>query len=272
MKIIRFLDENQQVHLGHDYDGESAKMIEEGRGPTEHRVRVGLLLSPIEPMAILCIGKNYADHANEMHDDLPGTSETAIPERPVLFMKNPGAVQRPGGEVVIPKICMDPPEVDYEAELGVVIGKNAKNVSEDEALDYVMGYTCVNDISARIWQKKRAGGQWVRGKSFDTFCPVGPALVTTDEIPDPQDLRVRSRVNGEVRQDGHTSKMIFNVRYLISELSKSMTLLRGTLLLTGTPSGVGAAMEPPVYLKEGDELVVEIEGIGVLKNRVVEEK
>jgi len=160
--------------------------------------------------------------------------------------------------------------VDYEAELAVVIGRTARNVPQQEALDYVLGYTCANDVSARRWQKRGGGGQWVKGKSFDSFCPLGPVIVTSDEIGDPQALGLRSILNGSVMQDGNTSDMIFPVARLIHLLSQDTTLLPGTVILTGTPSGVGFTRTPPVFLAPGDEIVVEIENIGRLLNPVVQ--
>ncbi len=194
----------------------------------------------------------------------------SFPPWPVLFMKAPAAVQAPGGPIEIP-VRLASERVDYEGELAVVIGKKCKNVSREEALEYVLGYTCGNDVSARDWQKERGGSQWCRGKGFDTFCPLGPRLVTRDEIPDPNALRLRTIVSGEVLQDSNTADMIFDVPALVSFLSGSTTLLPGTVILTGTPSGVGMARTPPRWLKPGDEVTVEIEGIGELTNPVVAE-
>jgi 2-keto-4-pentenoate hydratase/2-oxohepta-3-ene-1,7-dioic acid hydratase in catechol pathway len=158
--------------------------------------------------------------------------------------------------------------VDYEAELAVVIGKAALDVPVESALDYVLGYTCANDVSARRWQKHGGGGQWGRGKGFDTFCPLGPVLVTADEIPDPQKLQIRCLLNGEIMQSGHSSDMIFSVATLISELSQDRTLSPGTVILTGTPPGVGVARNPPVFLSDDDVVTIEIEHIGQLTNTV----
>lgn len=216
---------------------------------------------------VMGIGRNYAEHAAEQ-------GETA-PERPMVFTKNPAACCLDGDEIVIPDLCRDPEtggpaQVDYEAELGVVIGQPARDVSVENALAFVLGYTCVNDVSARWWQKQGAGGQFCRGKSFDTFCPVGPTLVPTEEIADPQSLRVVCRVNGTVMQQASTASMIHPVASLIAELSRGTTLVPGTLIMTGTPSGVGMARTPPVWLKEGDSVEVEIEKVGTLKNKVVD--
>jgi 2-keto-4-pentenoate hydratase/2-oxohepta-3-ene-1,7-dioic acid hydratase in catechol pathway len=161
-----------------------------------------------------------------------------------------------------------PEHVDYEAELAVVIGKRAKNISPDAALDYIFGYTCANDVSARDWQFDKQKGQWARGKSFDTFCPLGPWIVTKDEIGDPNDLGIRCLLNGQAVQESRTSEMIFNVQTIISSLSQSMTLLPGTVILTGTPEGVGFTRQPPLFLHDSDVVSVEIEKIGTLTNRV----
>ncbi|MCA9185416.1 MAG: fumarylacetoacetate hydrolase family protein [Pirellulaceae bacterium] len=217
-------------------------------------------LAAVDPVNILCIGLNYREHATE--------SGMEFPKNPVLFMKPTSSVAAPNQPILIPKCCDAAGEVDYECELAVVIGKAAHNVSEADALDYVFGYTCANDVSARKWQMNGGGNQWIRGKSFDTFCPLGPVLVTADEIRDPQGLAIRTILNGEVVQDHTTADMIFSVRQLIAYLSQDATLLPGTVILTGTPQGVGFARKPPLWLKGGDHVVVEIEGIGKLENPV----
>jgi len=229
---------------------------------TDETVTAGKLLAPLQPTAIFCIGLNYRKHAEE--------SNAAIPQYPVLFMKSPGAVQNPGDDIVLPR-HLQSDEVDYECELAVVIGKACRNVSKANALDYVLGYTCANDVSARDWQIKRGGGQWCRGKTFDTFAPLGPCLVLKDEIPDPNTLRIQTILNGRSMQDWNTNDMIFDVPTLIEFLSGSTTLLPGTVILTGTPQGVGAAMKPPVFLQPGDTVTIEIEKIGALTNPVVAE-
>jgi 2-keto-4-pentenoate hydratase/2-oxohepta-3-ene-1,7-dioic acid hydratase in catechol pathway len=173
-----------------------------------------------------------------------------------------------GDEIVVPKICQDREQVDFEAELAVIIGKKSRDVSTADALGRVLGYCCANDVSARWWQKEGSGGQFCRGKSFDTFCPLGPRVVPASEIPDPQALKILCRVNGQTMQDASTADMIFDVRTLVSEASRGTTLVPGTIILTGTPGGVGMARKPPVYLKQGDTVEVEIERIGVLKNTV----
>jgi 2-keto-4-pentenoate hydratase/2-oxohepta-3-ene-1,7-dioic acid hydratase in catechol pathway len=222
----------------------------------------GELLAPVEPAAILCIGLNYRQHAAE--------SGAAVPEKPVLFMKAPSAVQHPGQPIVLPS-HMASTQVDYECELAVVIGKPCKNVSRDNAIDYVLGYTCANDVSARDWQVTWGGGQWCRGKTFDTFCPLGPCLVTPDELTNPNELGIRTILNNEVMQDWNTNDMIFDVPALIEFLSGSTTLLPGTVILTGTPQGVGFARRPPRFLQPDDSVTIEIEGIGRLTNPVVTE-
>jgi 2-keto-4-pentenoate hydratase/2-oxohepta-3-ene-1,7-dioic acid hydratase in catechol pathway len=220
-------------------------------------------LAPILPSAILCIGLNYRRHAAE-------TGGTP-PEFPILFMKPPGTVQDPDKPIFLPRHLRSD-EVDYEVELAAVIGRDCKNATPESALDFVLGYTCANDVSARDWQLRRSGRQWCRAKSFDTFCPLGPELVTGDSIGDPQNLRLSTTVNGEVLQDSNTADMIFTVRELIAFLSGSTTLPAGTVILTGTPEGVGMARNPPVWLRPGDRVAVEIEGIGRLCNPVEEEK
>lgn len=220
------------------------------------------LLAPIEPVAIFAIGLNYRQHAIE--------TGATIPDFPVLFMKNIAAVQNPGDPIILPRHLRSD-EVDYECELAVVIGERCRNASKADALRYVRGYTCANDVSARDWQKRRSGGQWCRAKSFDTFCPLGPVLVTPDEIPNPNALNIRTLVNGEVLQQSNTGDMIFDVPTLIEFLSGSTTLLPGTVILTGTPSGVGMARTPARWLQPGDVVTVEIEKIGALTNPVVAE-
>lgn len=208
------------------------------------------------PSKIICVGLNYADHCREQN--------VPEPERPVLFVKFPSAMIGHEDAITWPEGASE--QVDYEAELAVVIGRVAKNVPAAQAMDYVGGYTVIDDVSARDVQF--ADGQWVRGKSFDTFCPVGPVLVTPDEVGDPHALGIRSRVNGEVRQDSNTTEMIFKIPYLIEYISRTCTLLPGDIISTGTPDGVGVFMKPPVFLKPGDVVEVEIDGIGCLRNPV----
>ncbi|GAB4345054.1 MAG: hypothetical protein Kow006_01770 [Gammaproteobacteria bacterium] len=266
MRIVRFLDEQGQEHLGIDQTDGSAELLEgalfDELRPTGQSARIATRLTPLTPCNIFCIGKNYGEHAREMGSDAP--------ELPIVFMKPTSALNHPDAPVPLPRACTHGPEVDYEAELVAVIGRAARNVSREEALSYVYGYTCANDISARWWQMNGSGGQWIRGKSFDGFCPLGPVLVTADEIPDPQNLDVRCRLNGEVMQDGNTRSMMFPVDYLVSELSRDLTLLPGTIILTGTPPGVGFARDPQVFLKAGDTLETEVEGIGTLRNSITD--
>lgn len=237
--------------------------LEHGFQPTGETVEGGELLAPVAPTAILCIGLNYRRHAAE--GNMP------IPERPVLFSKGLNTLQHPGQPIRIP-VAAASTEVDYECELAVVIGKPCLNATRENALSFVAGYTCVNDVSARDWQLKWGGGQWTRGKSFDTFSPLGPALVTPDSLPDPNKLRIRTILNGVVVQDWNTDDMIFDVRSIIAFLSQSTTLLPGTVILTGTPHGVGMARKPPLWLKEGDVVTIDIESIGELTNPVALEQ
>jgi len=213
---------------------------------------------PIErPQKIICVGLNYRDHAEEQGVDLP--------ERPILFAKWPNTLIGPGDPIIVPAISE---QVDYEAELGVVIGERVKGVSPENALDVVAGYVCVNDVSARDLQF--ADGQWVRGKSPDTFCPVGPRLVPRDEIRDPQNLRIRAILNGETLQDSTTANMVFGVAEIVSFASQAITLEPGDLIATGTPAGVGAFRKPPVFMQPRDEITIEIDGIGALTNPVTD--
>jgi len=186
------------------------------------------------------------------------------------FMKNTAALQDPGAPIELPR-TVPSEKVDFEGELAVVIGRRCRNATPANALSHVLGYTIANDVSARDWQFEMGGGQFCHGKSYDTFCPLGPVLVTADEIPDPQDLRLITRLNGQVMQDASTSDMVFNVTTLIVFLSGSRTLLPGTVILTGTPHGIGYARQPPVWLRPGDTVSVEIVGIGMLSNPVIEE-
>jgi 2-keto-4-pentenoate hydratase/2-oxohepta-3-ene-1,7-dioic acid hydratase in catechol pathway len=218
----------------------------------EDSVKVAM---PFAPENVFCVGLNYRDHAAE--------SKAPVPQQPMLFAKWTSAMIGPGQPIVLPP---DTQEVDYEAELGVVIGKKCRGVAADKALDYVAGYVCVNDVSARDFQ--RTDGQWVRAKSQDTFGPIGPCLVTRDEVADPQALGIRCSVNGRMLQNSNTREMIFGVRELIAFISRGITLQPGDVISTGTPPGVGFAQRPPVFLHAGDEVAVEIDGIGRLSNPV----
>lgn len=264
MRIARFQDSVGAIQYGTPIDENSAQRLTgdlyTGLARTNDTCEVDKWLAPLVPVNIYCIGLNYRAHAQE--------TGAEIPENPVLFMKPTTTVTGPGDPIPLPISCDRGPEVDYEAELAVVIGRTVKDVSADDALDCVLGYTCANDISARRWQKHGGAKQWVRGKSFDGFCPLGPLLVTADDIPNPQILSVRCLLNGKTMQSGHTSDMIFPVAELIARLSRDTTLLPGTVILTGTPPGVGFARTPPVYLADGDLVRVEIEHIGSLENPV----
>jgi len=211
---------------------------------------------PIEvPSKIICVGLNYRDHAEEQGTELPSA--------PLLFAKWPNALIGPGEPIVIPRFS---DKVDYEAELGVVIGERVRGISEANALEAVRGYLCLNDVSARDLQF--SDGQWTRGKSPDTFCPVGPQLVPAAEVKDPQALGIRCYLNGDAMQDSTTANMIFTVAEVIAYASATMTLEPGDLIATGTPAGVGVFRDPPVLLKDGDEVRVEIDGLGALTNPV----
>ncbi len=267
MKIIRYEDRAGLVrHAALQADG-SALCLEgdifHAPRVTGERAEVARLLAPIAPAQILCIGLNYGQHAAE--------TKARVPERPILFFKGINAVQHPAAPILLPTHLRSN-EVDYECELAVVIGRAAKNVAREHALDYVLGYTCANDVSARDHQIRWGGGQWCRGKTFDTFAPLGPCLVTRDEIPNPNALRISTLLNGERVQDSNTADMIFDVPALIAFLSGSTTLVPGTVILTGTPQGVGMARRPePRWLRPGDTVSIEIESIGTLTNPVAAE-
>jgi 2-keto-4-pentenoate hydratase/2-oxohepta-3-ene-1,7-dioic acid hydratase in catechol pathway len=266
MKIIRFIDEDGVERFGSlQLDGTALTLtgsLFEGLNLTGKTATVSKLLTPLIPSAILGIGLNYRRHAEE--------SNAKTPEYPILFVKTPNTLQNPSDPIILPT-RLKSNEVDYECELAVVIGKTCKNVSRKKALDYVLGYTCANDVSARDWQIKRGGGQWCRGKCFDTFCPLGPVLVTADEVPDPNNLSIKTILNGSEVQSWNTNDMIFDVPALIEFLSGSTTLAPGTVIITGTPHGVGMGKNPPVWLKDGDIVSIEIESIGALTNPVKDE-
>ena len=266
MKIIRYLDSQEQIHYGAAQgDGSAIELTGElfsGLQSTDRRADVAKLLAPLAPSQILGIGLNYRRHAEE--------TKARIPEFPVLFIKGLNSLQNPGDPIFIPTRLRSE-EVDYECELAVVIGRPCKNVSRKRALDYVFGYTCANDVSARDWQKRKGGSQWCRGKSFDSFCPLGPCLVTAEEIPDPNALSIRTILNDTIVQDANTNDMIFDVPSIIEFLSGSTTLPAGTTILTGTPHGVGMAANPPRWLKVGDRVSIVVERIGKLTNPVESE-
>jgi 2-keto-4-pentenoate hydratase/2-oxohepta-3-ene-1,7-dioic acid hydratase in catechol pathway len=231
------------------------------RSPRAVRVptAAAFLLPPVpDPAKILCIGLNYRDHARE--------NNRAIPTEPVLFAKYANTLIGPGAAIRLPKVSQ---KVDFEAELVVVIGTGGRDIPEVTAMDYVAGYTVGHDVSARDWQFKGEEKQWTIGKTFDTFAPTGPHLVTADEVPDPHALPIKLRLNDETMQDSNTKEFIFTVPQLIAYLSQVVTLEPGDLIFTGTPPGVGVARKPPVFLKPGDVVEVEIEGVGMLRNPVV---
>ena len=267
MRIIRFLDPNSNIHLGAEQPNNTAEILQGNLLtnpyeliPTGQSAVISRRLAPLVPPNIYCIGRNYAEHAKE------GGAE--IPTTPVIFMKPTTAVTNPDSPVIIPASSSQSGEVDYEAELAVIIGVSGRNISEEDAHKHILGYTIANDISARKHQKHGGGGQWIRGKSFDTFCPLGPAIVTADEISDPQSLSIGLTLNGQTMQDDNTQNMIFSIAYLISYISRDTTLLPGTAILTGTPSGVGFARKPPVWLQPGDHVEATIPPIGTLTNTI----
>ena len=261
MKIVRFATDNKTrygILDGESIQGTEGKPFRSIK-PTGQYYKLSKvkLLSPCLPSKIVALGLNYRAHAEE--------SKMPLPNAPLMFLKPSTAVIGPEDNIVYPPSSH---RVDYEGELGVVIKKPAWRVSVDDALDYVLGYTCGNDVSARDCQL-RLDMQWARGKSFDTFAPLGPCIQTE---MDPDNVKICTRLNGTVMQDSNTSDLIFSCRKLVSYLSECMTLLPGTVIMTGTPSGVGFARKPPVFLHPGDVVEIEIEGIGVLRNPVVAEE
>ena len=213
-----------------------------------------------KPANFFAIGLNYKAHAAETNSNTP--------KEPIVFNKSPNCIVGPNDDIVIPKFSKS---LDHEVEIAIVIGKKAKYVKEEEAQDYIIGYCICNDISEREWQKDR-GGQWVKGKSGDTFGPLGPYLVTKDEIRDPSNLNLTLDLNGKRRQTGNTSLMIFNFNFLISHISQFITLMPGDVITTGTPAGVGMGMTPPDYLEDGDEMILKVDNLGEQKLKVVKEK
>ncbi len=266
MRIIRHINSKGQIHhavlesdgMATNISGDIFNDFEVNR----EKVRIEKLLAPLVPTQILGVGLNYRRHAEE--------SGAPLPQYVVLFMKGVNTVQNPDDPILLPTF-LPSSEVDYEAELAVVIGKRCKNIPRESALEYVLGYTCANDVSARDWQLKKGGSQWCRGKTFDTFTPLGPCLTMAKAIPNPNMLRISSRVSGQIMQDWNTEDMIFDVPAIIAFLSGSTTLLPGTVILTGTPHGVGMAQKPPRWLRPGDTVTVNIENIGSLNNPVQNE-
>jgi 2-keto-4-pentenoate hydratase/2-oxohepta-3-ene-1,7-dioic acid hydratase in catechol pathway len=244
--LIRFL---------HDHDGEIPEAF--CAGVDMSTVQLAAPLTRMEK--IICVGKNYLEHAVELGSQPP--------ELPVIFGMFASAIIGPDQNIVLPRISH---QVDYEAELVVVIGKEGFNIPCDAAMEHVFGYCCGNDVTARDWQKGRPGGQWLLGKTCDTFAPIGPWIVTRDEIENPHDLEIQLRLNGQTRQQSNTRHMIFSIAQLISHVSQFVTLKVGDLLFTGTPGGVGAGRTPPQFLQAGDVIEVEIGGIGCLRNTVTE--
>ncbi len=241
---------------GPDNFDAAAKVIEKGDGVIETDVKI---LAPISnPEKIICIGLNYADHAAE--------SGMPIPDEPIVFSKYASSIIGQGDEIRAPSASS---QVDYEVELVVVIGKAGRNISEPQARSHIAGYMVGHDVSARDYQLEKPGGQWMLGKTFDTFAPIGPDLVTGDEVPDPHSLDIRCILNNQTVQDSNTKQLIFNVDQLVAYLSHVFTLTPGDLIFTGTPPGVGMAREPQLWLKEGDLVTCEIEGLGSLHNPVV---
>ena len=262
MKIIRYREDNT-INFGileskDIYSLEGEIFADFKKGEKVNNLENIELLAPIEPPNIIAIGLNYSQHAEE--------SGSEIPEKPVIFLKATSSLTGPESDIILPKLAPD--EVDYEAELAVVIGKDCKNIEAVAVPNYILGYTCANDVSARDCQR-RLDKQWARAKSFDTFCPLGPWIETDLE---PNNLEISSILNGEVMQNSNTSDMIFDVNQLVSYLSHNMTLKAGTVIITGTPEGVGFARKEPVFLNEGDQIEIKIEGIGSLINTVAEEK
>jgi 2-keto-4-pentenoate hydratase/2-oxohepta-3-ene-1,7-dioic acid hydratase in catechol pathway len=248
----------QLLALGRNGLQRAAAALQKGKPIDPKTVK---LLPPVpRPEKIFCIGLNYADHAKE-------TGKQPPPE-PVVFNKFVTALRAAGEPIILPRLSE---KVDYEAELVVVMGTGGRHIAKDKALEYVAAYTCGNDVSARDWQNHKPGGQWLLGKSFDSFAPLGPELVTADEIADAGNLRISLRINGNTMQDSRTSQLIFGVAELVSYISGVCTFSPGDLIYTGTPPGVGFARKPPIYLQPGDVVEVEIESIGTLSNPVIKE-
>ena len=248
-EILRCFD------LDRDFVTPATDAVNSGELPTFHRREVTIGPPVPRPGKIICIGLNYRDHAEE--------SGMPIPTSPIIFSKFPSCVIA-GGEAI--KVPVGSEQVDYEAELAVVIGRRAKNVRAADAMEHVFGYTNFNDVSARDFQF--SDGQWQRGKSCDTFAPMGEFVATKDEIPNPDDLNIRLRLNGETLQNSNTGQLIFKIPELIESLSMSITLEPGDVIATGTPPGVGFARRPPIFMKAGDIVEIEIDGLGILSNKV----
>jgi len=268
LKIIRFLSSDETIVYG-VFDPARPEEAEVINGDifgdytvTGDSKKIKKILPPVSPPNVFALGFSYGKHAEE--------TDVKYPEIPVVFIKATSSIVGQGEPIILPKA--GPEEVDYEAELAVIIGKEVKNVTVSNAGKYIFGYTCANDVSARDWQFHKQKNQWARGKSFDTFCPIGPYIVTADELEEPDNINIKSVLNGNVMQNSNTSDMFFTVAEIVSNLSQSITLLPGTIIMTGTPEGVGFTREPPVFLRSGDTISVIIEQIGELTNPVVIEK
>ncbi|KAK7934455.1 hypothetical protein WMY93_005351 [Mugilogobius chulae] len=245
------------LELGHQGLERAQRALDSGQCVVK-RSDIKLLSPVLAPEKVVCVGMNYRDHCLEQN--------APIPEEPIIFSKFPSAITGPYDDILLPS---ESQQVDWEVELAFVIGRKGKHINENDALSYVAGFTVANDVSARDWQMKRNGKQWLLGKTFDTFCPLGPALVTTDAVTDPHKLGVRCLVNGNVVQDSSTEQMIFGIEKLVAWVSRFMTLVPGDVFLTGTPPGVGIFRSPPVFLKRGDVVECQIDQLGSIINKVV---
>lgn len=267
MKICRCLTEDGRIHYGL-YPSETNGTMQVLEGDiftslttTDMYLKILAYLPPVTPPNIFALGLSYRKHAEEIGTD--------VSSHPIVFIKANTSVTGHETNILLP--AAGPDQVDYEGELAVIIGKGGKNIKVPEAMNHVLGYTCANDVSARDWQFEKQKGQWTRGKGFDTFCPLGPCLVTGDEIPDPSRLAIKTMINDLVVQDASTAGLIYDIATIVSDLSQSVTLLPGTVILTGTPEGVGFTRQPPLFLREGDRVTVTIAGIGTLMNGVQRE-
>ena len=279
MKLCRFADGERPLIGVIEGDSvlplrdtvEMVDLIERGGGWTPAAPALPLrsvrLLAPIVPKRnVFAVGWNYAEHFAEGKDFRPASAPQEVPQHPALFSKNPFAIIGPDAAIRHPAPISD--QLDYEVELAFVIGRAGRDIQERDALEHVFGYTIANDVSVRDVQRTWHGGQWFKGKNFDTHLPLGPWIVTADEIPDPQALRIQTRVNGVTKQDSNTKHMVFPVARIIAELSAGLTLHPGDVIITGTPEGVGMGRKPPEWLKPGDVVEVEVQNIGILRNRV----
>ena len=268
MQIARFVDPEGVLRAGVDRGDGTAELLptDDPLGatlrPTGEVATIAQRQPPVRPANIYCIGLNYRKHAKETGQPLP--------EHPVMFMKPTASAIGHQQPIRLPRCQLRGPEVDYEGELAVIIGKAGRDIPEERAGQHILGYTIGHDVSARRWQKEAGGGQWIRGKGFDTFCPLGPVMVTSDELTNPQQMALTTIVNDQVMQQSNTSDMIFTIEKLIAFLSQDTTLLPGTVVLTGTPEGVGVARDPAVFLHAGDQVKITIDSIGTLTNPVAD--